>query len=123
MSIQPNRSASLKRGGGLVTPESRVKVVGVNCTLQQQTGTCVQASCSKKTEDNLYNWITHFFTCKLSDVSGKNFQYDLSTWKVVFANMDHFIKKYQELQYAGRNGLSAYMPNFIDSMPTVNLIL
>lgn len=31
LSIQLSKSASLRRGGGLVTPESRVNVVGVNC--------------------------------------------------------------------------------------------
>ena len=29
--MQLNRSASLKSGGGLVTPESKVSVVGMNC--------------------------------------------------------------------------------------------
>ena len=32
--MQLSKSASLKRGGGLVTPESRVNVVGVNCGQQ-----------------------------------------------------------------------------------------
>lgn len=31
LSIQLSKSASLKSGGGLVTPESRVNAVGVNC--------------------------------------------------------------------------------------------
>lgn len=31
LSIQVSKSASLKSGGGLVTPESRVSVVGTNC--------------------------------------------------------------------------------------------
>ena len=30
------RSASLKRGGGLVTPESSDKVVGINCNIKQE---------------------------------------------------------------------------------------
>lgn len=29
--MQFSKSASLKSGGGLVTPESRVNVVGINC--------------------------------------------------------------------------------------------
>jgi hypothetical protein len=31
LSMQPRRSASERRGGGRVTPESSVKVVGTNC--------------------------------------------------------------------------------------------
>lgn len=31
MSIQLSKSASLRSGGGLVTPESRVNDVGINC--------------------------------------------------------------------------------------------
>jgi hypothetical protein len=32
LSMQLRRSASLKRGGGRVTPESSVNDVGINCT-------------------------------------------------------------------------------------------
>jgi len=33
MTLQFSKSASLKSGGGLVTPESSVKVVGMNCDI------------------------------------------------------------------------------------------
>lgn len=33
LSIQLSKSASVRSGGGLVTPESRVKVVGTNCNI------------------------------------------------------------------------------------------
>jgi hypothetical protein len=33
LSIQLSKSASLRRGGGLVTPGSRVNVVGMNCNI------------------------------------------------------------------------------------------
>lgn len=34
--MQLRRSASLKRAGGRVTPESSVNEVGINCTIQNQ---------------------------------------------------------------------------------------
>lgn len=33
--MQVKRSASLRSGGGLVTPESRVSVVGMNCDISK----------------------------------------------------------------------------------------
>lgn len=36
LSMQFSRSASLNNGGGLVTPESRVNVVGMNCDMDNK---------------------------------------------------------------------------------------
>lgn len=38
LSIQLSKSASLRSGGGLVTPESRVSVVGMNCNISTYHG-------------------------------------------------------------------------------------
>ena len=44
LSIQLSRSASLRSGGGLVTPESRVSVVGMNCNISRQFGIIYHSS-------------------------------------------------------------------------------
>lgn len=50
LSIQLSKSASHNSGGGLVTAESRVKVVGINCRLPRnsETSSIVQAVRTKQ---------------------------------------------------------------------------